>query len=461
MRLKSRFLVVLLFVAIPLSFLAAQSSVAQRHDQEAQKIVKEALGSNNSIGILTDLCTSIGNRISGSPKAAKAVEWAKQKMEEYGFENVHLEPVMVPHWVRGNVEEAYLLLPSGQKEKLKMTMLGGTIGTPPEGITAEVVEVRSFDELKKLGDKAKGKIIFFNRPMDRTLLSTFAAYGGAVDQRGGGSIMAAYYGGVAAVVRSMTTRIDDFPHTGGMMYVDTVKKVPGVAISTRDAEHVSKLLASGTKVRIQLKLTAETLPDVESANVVGELRGTEKPNEIIVVGGHLDSWDIGQGAHDDGAGIVQSIEALRILKALGLKPKRTIRAVMFMNEENGLRGGIAYAAKDRPGEKHIAAIESDEGGFLPRGFGISDSAAYRRIAPWAPLLASFGADRIVLGGGAADISPLAEKGVPLISLSPDQNRYFDSHHSDNDILSAVNERELALGSAALAILTYVIAQEGM
>jgi carboxypeptidase Q len=459
--LRSRYLVLPFFFILTTCLLTAQSSVVQRYNADAQKIVKEALGSNMSMENLTDLCTKVGNRISGSPQAAKAVEWAKKKMEEYGFDNVRLEPVMVPRWVRGPIEEGYLLLPSGQKEKLKITTLGGSIGTPPEGITAEVIEVRSFDELHRLGNKAKGKIIFFNRPMDRTLISTFAAYGGAVDQRGGGAIMAARAGGVAALVRSMTTRVDNSPHTGGMGYVDTVKKVPGVAISTRGAEYLSKLLAKGTPVRIQLKLSAQMLDDVESANVVGELRGTEKPNEVIVMGGHLDSWDIGQGAQDDGAGCVQSIEALRILKKLELKPKRTIRAVMFMNEENGLRGGIGYAAKDRPGEKHIAALESDEGGFMPRGFGIADTAAYKRMSPWAPLLASFGADRIELGGGAADISPLAQKGVPLIALSVYTERYFDAHHSENDNLGAVNERELALGAAAMAILTYVLAQEGM
>ena len=457
----SRYLLILPLTVLMTSLLAAQTSVVQLYQPASEKIVKEALGSNTSIVNLTDLCTKVGNRISGSPQAAKAVTWALKKMQEYGFDNVHLEPVMVPHWVRGPVEEGYLLLPSGRREKLKIAALGGSIGTPPEGITAEVIEVKSFEELQRLGDKAKGKIVFFNRPMDRTLISTFAAYGGAVDQRGGGAIMAARAGGVAALVRSMTTRLDNSPHTGAMGYVDSVKKVPGVAISTLGAERISQLLAKGIRVRIQLKLSAKTLPDVESANVVGELTGTEKPREVIVIGGHLDSWDVGQGAQDDGAGCVQSIEALRILKKLGFKPRRTIRAVMFMNEENGLRGGIAYAEKDRPGEKHIAAIESDEGGFTPRGFGIDDTVAYTKIAPWAPLLSSFGADRIELGGGAADISPLAQKHVPLIALSVETERYFDAHHSENDNLGAVNERELALGSAAMAILSYVIAQEGL
>ena len=456
-----RSITALLLIVLLFSISFAQRSVVQRYDSTARTIVTEALGSNRSYDMLYDLCTTIGHRISGSPQAAKAVEWAMKQMEEYGFDNVHLEPVMVPCWVRGPVEEAYLLLPSGQREKLKITTLGGSIATPAEGITAEVIEVKSFDELKKLGNKAKGKIIFFNRPMDRTQLQTFAAYGGAVDQRGGGAIMAARAGGVAALVRSMTTRIDDSPHTGGMGYADTVKKVPAAAISTRGAENLSKLLAQGFPVRIQLKLSAQTLPDVESANVVGELRGTEKPNEVIVIGGHLDSWDIGYGAQDDGAGCVQSIEALRILKKLGLKPKRTIRAVMFMNEENGLRGGIGYAAKSRPGEKHIAAIESDEGGFNPRGFAINDTVTYTKVATWGPLLRSFGADQITLGGGAADISPLAQKGVPMIALSVDTHRYFDAHHSENDNLASVNERELALGAAAMAILTYVMAQEGL
>jgi len=459
--LARRFLPLTFIVVSLCSISYAQIGVVQRYDSAAHKIVAEALSSNRSYEMLFDLCTTIGHRISGSPQAVRAVEWAKKQMEAYGFDNVHLEPVMVPRWVRGPIEEAYLIHPSGMRESLKITALGGSIGTPPEGITAEIVEVKSFEELKRLGDKAKGKIVFFNRPMDRKSISTFAAYGGAVDQRHGGAVMAAAAGGVAALVRSMTTRIDDFPHTGGLEYVDTVKQVPGVALSTLQAERLSKLLAEGQRMKLHLKLSAKTLPDVESANVIGELRGSEKPEEIIVIGGHLDSWDVGQGAHDDGAGCVQSIEVLRILKNLGLTPKRTIRAVMFMNEENGLRGGIGYAAKDRPGERHLAAIESDEGGFMPRGFGVADSAAFRKIAPWAPLFASFDADLIRFGGGGSDIGPMGPKGIPLMSLMVDTQRYFDSHHSDNDNLAAVNERELALGAAAMAILTYVMAQEGL
>jgi Zn-dependent M28 family amino/carboxypeptidase len=246
-----------------------------------------------------------------------------------------------------------------------------------------------------------------------------------------------------------------------MHYQDSVLQIPVAAVSTHDAERLSELLRiePGTKVRITL--SCKTLPDVPSSNVLGELRGSERPDEVIVIGGHLDSWDKGQGAHDDGSGCVQSIEALRLLKELGLRPKRTIRAVMFMNEENGLRGGIAYAAVPRPGERHIAAIESDEGGFAPRGFSVGDSAAYVRIKAWEPLFAHIGADRISLGGGGADISPMMRAGVPGIGLNVETHRYFDHHHSDNDVVEGVNERELALGASALAILAYVIAEEGM
>ena len=349
----------------------------------------------------------------------------------------------------------------GSWEELRIAALGGTIGTSFEGINAEVIEVKSFQELRALGEKAKGKIVFFNRPMERGLISTGAAYGGSVNQRGNGPIEAANVGGVAALVRSMTTRLDDVPHTGATHYVDSIKKVPAAAISTIGAERLSKLLSSGEPVRLTLRLSARSHPDVESANVVGELRGSEKPEEVIVVGGHLDSWDKGHGAHDDGAGCVQSIEALRLLKALNLKPKRTIRAVMFMNEENGLRGGTAYAEKDRPTEKHIAAIESDAGGFSPRGFGVSDSAAHSKIARWSGVLSFFGADRIQRGGGGADIGPLMQKGVVGIGLQVDGHKYFDYHHSDSDVIQNVNERELALGAAAIAILAYLIAEEGL
>jgi len=431
------------------------------YDSIGQKIVSTALGSNKAIELLTEL-TSIGPRLSGSPQAARAVEWAKKTMDQLGFHNVHLEPVLVPRWVRGNKEKA-TILPAGKRKaaRLNVTALGGSIGTTERGVTAEVLEVHSFEELRMMEDRAKGKIIFFNRPMERGIFQTFEAYGRAVNQRARGALEAARVGGVAALVRSVTTRLDDSPHTGSMGYADSLPKVPAAAISTRDADRLSELLKKEKNLMVNLVLSAETLTDVESANVVGELTGSEKPQEIIVVGGHLDSWDKGQGAHDDGAGCVHSLEALRLLKALALKPKRTIRAVMFMNEENGLRGGTTYAAKDRPGERHIAALESDMGGFAPRGFGFGDSATFRKFIQYEPAFRFVGADRFTVGGGGADISELVRKGTAGIGLTVDFHRYFDYHHSDHDTIDKVNERELALGAAAMALLAYIIAQEGL
>lgn len=454
-----RFLLLPSFFLILVSWTFGQSPAPSNYDSLAQAIVREALGSNHSFALLNDLVTNVGHRLSGSPGDAKAVAWAKHTMEKLGFENVRLEPVMVPKWVREN-EEAFILHPDGKREKLNIVALGGSIATPKEGVTAGVVEVKSFEELRSLGATAKGKIVFFNRPMDRTLIHPFAAYSGAVNQRGRGAVETALAGGVGAIVRSMTTQLDDVPHTGGMGYVDTVAKVPAAAVSTVGAERLSALLKEGRNIRLSIKLSAQSYPDVESANVLGELRGTEKPGEVIVIGGHLDSWDKGQGAHDDGAGCVHAIEALRILKHLGLQPKRTIRAVMFANEENGLRGGTAYAAKERPGEKHIAAIESDAGGFAPRAFGVTEPA-YEKVSSWSQYFRTVGIDRMQRGGGGADIGPLMRKGVPGMGLVPEGHRYFDYHHSDSDTIDKVNERELALGSAAMALMAWLVAQEGL
>jgi hypothetical protein len=429
----------------------------------AKEIVRVAMTEGQAFQLLEEL-TTIGPRLSGSPQAAAAVDWSRRKMLELGFENVRLQEIMVPHWVRGPIEEAAIINSTTMgTEPLSVCALGGSIATPEMGIAAEVVEVKSFEELKALGKKAEGKIIFFNRPMDPANINTFEAYSGAVNQRGSGAIEAAIAGGVAALVRSMTTRWDDVPHTGSMHYQEGVQKIPAAAIGILSANRLSQLLAYEKTIRVRLKLTCETLLDVPSANVIGEIAGTEKPEEIILVGGHLDSWDKGTGAHDDGAGCVQSLEALRLIKQLDLKPKRTIRAVMFMNEENGLRGGIEYARiAAESNTKHIAAIESDRGGFAPRGFSVgADSVRFERMARWAYLFEEIGADRIFKGGGGADVGPLMRQGVPGIGLVPESQPYFDYHHSDNDTIDKVNERELELGAAALAILCYVLAQEGL
>lgn len=440
--------------------LFAQSSLPL-YLEAASQITKKGLTDPQAYPMLTEL-TGIGSRLSGSPQAARAVEWGKNIMLKYGFDSVHLEPVMVPHWTRGKNERAVMIV-GGKKIPLAVCALGGSVATPKKGITAKVVEVQSLDEVKALGKNAEGKIVFYNRPMDPSKVMTFEAYGGAVDQRGQGAIEAAKAGAVAALVRSMTLALDNEPHTGAMRYVDSIPKIPSAALSTLGANWLSALLKSGKKVRVQLVLNCETLPDVESANVVGEIVGSEKPNEVVVIGGHIDSWDKGQGAHDDGAGSVQSIEALRLLKELGLKPKRTIRCVLFMNEENGLRGGKAYAVtKHSPDEKHIAAIESDAGGFAPLGFGVSaDSAAFEKFRSLSGVLEIIGADRIRRGGGGADISPFAGTGVPLLGLIVENQRYFDYHHSNKDTIDKVNPRELELGAIALAIFSYAIAQEGI
>ena len=428
-----------------------------------KKIFDAVLSKGETYKTLTYLSKSIGPRLSGSDGAAKAVQYTKKVMEGYQFDRVFLQDVMVPHWVRGKKEEAYIECDK-QKIKVPIAALGGSIATPMAGIKAEIVEVKNFEELKALGtEKVKGKIVLFNRPMDATKTNTFTAYAGANNQRGGGASEAAKYGAVGAIVRSMTTLQDDNPHTGGMRYATGVPMIPTAAISTNGANLLSKMLQENPKTQFYFKQNCETLPDAPSHNVVGEIKGSEKPDEIIVVGGHLDSWDLAEGAQDDGAGCVQSIEVLRVLKALGIKPKRTIRAVMFMNEENGLRGGTKYAdlAKQN-NEKHIAAIESDNGGFTPRGFGmVGTDAQIAKITVYKKLLAEYGLNEIGRGGGGADIGPLGQQGTLLIGFKPDSQRYFDFHHAQTDKLEAVNERELNLGAASMAALIYLIDKYGL
>ncbi len=426
-------------------------------------LLKHGLSEQQAYQNLAELTGTIGGRLSGSPQAAKAVKWGEALMKKLGFQNVRLQHVMVPHWVRGKVEKAWIVGRKGRKNiPLAMCALGGSIATPKKGITAEVIEVHSLAEAKALGSEAKGKIIFFNRPMDPTLISTFAAYGRAVDQRGGGASAAASVGGVGALIRSMTLVVDDVPHTGVMYYQDSIPKVPTAALSTVAANRLSEELKRNPHLRVHFALDCKTLPDVQSANVIGELAGTEFPNEVVVMGGHLDSWDKGKGAHDDGAGVTQSIEALRLIKELGLKPKRTIRVVLFMNEENGSRGGEGYAAQLPSKEKAVAAIESDAGGFDPRTFGVSaDSSVFQKIASWASLLEPTDICSMRRGGGGEDISYLKDKGAALIGLVPSNQRYFDFHHSDKDVLANVNSRELELGAIAMASLAYFISEEGL
>ncbi|MEJ0034419.1 MAG: M20/M25/M40 family metallo-hydrolase [Bacteroidota bacterium] len=458
-------LLAILFVLGCTSVSAQTTPTSSTSDENTIKVLFDAaLGKGESYQMLEHLTTHIGPRLSGSPGAAAAVDWARHVMHEYEFDSVWLQPVMVPHWVRGQKEEGRIVNSKKMGTvSVNICALGGSIGTGPSGIAAAIIEVKSFDELKQLGSGVKGKIVFFNRPMDPTKINTFTAYGGAVNQRGSGASEAARYGAVAVVVRSMGSNSEDYPHTGGMQYAPNVPQIPAVAISTKHADLLSKLLKDDASLQFYVETHCETFEDAPSFNVIGEIKGGEYSNEIIVVSGHLDSWDLAQGAHDDGAGCVQAIEVLRLMKAIGYKPKRTIRAVMYMNEENGLRGGRAYAdLAEKNKEKHIAAIESDRGGFTPRGFTISATDAEKdRIRSWKPLLEPYGLHDFGQEGGGADIGPLARLNVALIGFLPDSQRYFDYHHTPVDNLDKVNKRELEMGAASMAGLVYLLDKYGL
>jgi carboxypeptidase Q len=440
-------------------------AISQSQDENTIKnIFDTELTSGKSYSMLEFLSLKIGARLSGSPGAAAAVEWTRHVMEEFA-DSVKLQPVMVPHWVRGQ-QEIGKVINSKKRGTLELNVcaLGGSIGTGPSGISANVVEVKNFDELKSLGTKSvQGKIVFFNRPMDPTKINTFAAYSGAVDQRASGASEAAKYGAIGVIVRSMGSNIEDYPHTGGVKYAPNIPKIPAFAVSTKHAELLSQIIREEKDVQVYAESHSETLPDAPSFNVIGELRGSEYADQIIVVGGHLDSWDLAQGAHDDGAGCVQAMEVIRLLKSIGYKPKRTIRAVMFMNEENGLRGGLEYGKQAQQlNEKHIAAIESDRGGFTPRGFSIGASDdVVAKVKAWKLLLAPYGLTDFDEEGGGADITPLSAQGVPVFGYLPDSQRYFSYHHTKEDTFDKVNKRELELGTASMAALVYLIDQYGL
>ena len=454
------------FLSILILSIITTFSFAQNSDETMiRKMFDEALEKGHSYEMLRELTKGIGGRLSGSPQAAAAVEWSRQKMIEYGFDRVFLQEVMVPHWVRGKKEIGRIV--NSKKlgsQDVNVVALGNSVGTGPSGTLGKIIEVKDFQDLARLGKQnIEGKIVFFNRPMDAKLIDTFRAYSGASNQRGSGPSEAAKYGAIGVVVRSLGSFKDDVPHTGSTNYRLNIPKIPAVAISTKDADLLSSLLAEDQNLEFYFETHSQMLDDVLSYNVVGEIKGTEFPDEIIVVGGHLDSWDLAEGAHDDGAGCVQSIEVLRIMKAIGYKPKRTIRAVMFMNEENGLRGGRKYAElAEKNGEKHIAAMESDRGGFLPIGFGISGSSDQQnKLINWRSLFEPYGIYQFKAGGGGADISPLRTQNVPLIGYIPDGQRYFKYHHTAIDNFEMVNQRELEMGAAAMASVIYLIDRYGL
>ena len=409
------------------------------------------------------LCKNIGHRLAGSESAQKAIDWGKITLDQTKADNVFLMPVEVPHWTRGLYEYGGYTWDGTQKQ-LALTALGGSVGTEGKKITAEVIEVKSFEELKALGEeKVRGKIVFYNKPLDATLINTGAAYGGGYPIRGQGPSEAAKLGAVACLIRSLTLADDNYPHTGATNYEEGVNRIPAAALSAVASRQLSQDLKSKPNLLFSLELSCEAYERTQQANVIAEIRGTEFPDEYITVGGHLDSWDIGEGAHDDGTGIVQSIEMIRTLKAIGYKPKRTIRAVLFINEEFGNDGGETYARVCKEsGLIHVAALESDGGGFTPVGFNcdLSD-AQYDLAQSWLPLLEPYNLFRFRRGGSGVDIRPLKDERIALFGLNVDGQRYFDYHHTNNDRFENVNKRELELGAAAMTSLVYLLDQSGI
>ena len=439
---------------------------SQTDEKVISEIYTNSLTNGQSYSWLDHLSNNIGSRLSGSLGAEKAVEWTKQELETLGLDKVWLQPVMVPKWVRGVPEFAYIETSPGKTIKVNICALGGSISTPPTGLKSKIIEVSGVDELEKLGaENIEGKIVFFNRPMDASLINTFESYGGCVNQRYSGAMEASKFGAIGVIVRSMNLRIDDFPHTGSMTYGDIPpqERIPSAAISTKHADLLSAMVKLDNNVQFYFKQNSKQLEDVLSHNVIGEITGSEFPDEYIVVGGHLDSWDLGDGAHDDGAGCTQSMEVLRLLKLSGIKPKRSIRVVLFMNEENGLRGGNKYAEiAAQKNENHIFALESDAGGFTPRGFYFDcDQSNFEQILSWKSLFKPYLIHFFELGGSGADIGPLKNETNVLSGLKPDSQRYFDYHHAPNDTFDAVNKRELELGAATMTSLVYLIDKYGI
>jgi len=422
----------------------------------AERLRAEAFRTHGAYEDLAWLCDRIGPRLSGSPQLDQAIAWAQSRLKAAGLANVHAEPVMVPHWVRGH-ESAELLLPN--PTRLNILGLGGSVGTPEGGLTADVVVVGSFEELDKLGETVKGKIVLFDVP--------FKGYGHTVVYRHDGAAKASKYGAAAALVRSVGPVSLDTPHTGAMDYDPAFPKIPTAAVTIEASTQMRRMQQRGERIQMKLVMGAKTLPDAPSANVVAEIRGTEKPGEVVILSGHLDSWDVGQGAQDDGAGSVIAMEAARLIQSLGLKPRRTIRVVLWTNEENGLRGGRAYRDAHRAEFKDIvAALETDSGSERIKAFSLelrkatpeAKAAALATLKTFEPVLAPFGPVDLRLGGSGADVSPMVAEGVPGIGVSHAATHYFDIHHTHADTFDKVEKDDLAHNAAALATFAFALAQ---
>ena len=454
----------LLFLFFTCALLNAQEK--KEIENQLDNIYKEALTNGKSYDWLNHLCNQIGGRLSGSLNEARAIQWAKEELGALPIDSLWLQPVMVPKWVRGTFEYANIESSPGNTINVNICALGGSIATPSVGIRANVLEVKKIEDLARLGkDQIEGKIVFFNRSMDPNFINTFDAYSDAVNQRYNGAAEAAKYGAVAVIVRSLNLRLDDYPHTGVMSYGDLPlnKRIPAASISTNHAELLSSMIALNPKLRFFIKQNCKNYPEVKSYNVVAQITGEESPEKIILVGAHLDSWDLGDGAHDDGAGVVQSMEVIRLLSFKGFRPKNTIRVVLFANEENGLKGAKAYAESvENKKEKHLLALESDTGGFSPRGFSFDTKKRhFNKVLSWKSYFEPYDIHLFRRNGSGADVNLLKENAMVLAGLRTDSQRYFTHHHSEMDTFEEINQRELELGAATMTALVYLTDQLGL
>lgn len=438
---------------------------AQNADDAAtiKKISDEILRNGKAYDLLYQLTKQIGGRLAGSPQFAKAVQWGENAMRQNGADNVFLQECMVPHWVRGGTDRGFIIEVDGKKTSrpIDVLALGNSLGNGT--VTGEILAVQDFDELERRKDEVKGKIVYYNNGFNPTNIKPFISYGEAGIYRRIGASRAAKYGARGAMIRSLTESTANDPHTGAMAYNDSFPKIPAVAVGPRDADEIWTLTRK-SKVSMAMFTNGRFLPDTIGHNVIGELKGSEHPDQYITVGGHLDSWDVNEGASDDGTGVVHTIEIMRALKAIGYQPKHTIRFVLFANEENGLRGGNKYAAEAKAkNEKHIFALESDAGGFTPRGFSLQVSKEQMaKVQSWLPLLNPYGTYELTNDGGGADVSPLNRTfNTPVGELIPDPQRYFDLHHARSDTFEKVNKRELLLGAVNMAALIYLIDKYGI
>lgn len=446
-------------------FLFSINAFSQSKDSVMiKKIVDEVLVNGTLYSNLRILCKDVGQRLSGSDNFLKAVQMTSKMLKEAGADTVYLQECKIPHWVRGKKEEGNVLLKNGKKISFNLTALGNSVGTGEKGIkSSKIIEVTSLKDIPKMASQLKGNIVFLNIPMNQTYINTFRAYGETTFSRTYGPSLAAKYGAIGALVRTVGINLNDVPHTGVTRYNDSFPKIPAVAISTNNAEMLSKHLKNNEVEDVWFFTDCEILPPVTGYNVIGEIKGTEFPDEIITVGGHLDSWDLAEGANDDGSGVMQSVEVIRTFKSLGIKPKRTIRAVLFADEEISGQGSKAYLSNAiQKKENHLFALESDAGGFTPRGFGFDTTPErLEKIRKWNSLFFPYGVYEFYDGGGGADVGPLKSIGATVAGLMPDSQRYFDIHHAATDVFENVSERELKLGAGVMAALIYLVSEYGL